>query len=383
MIFSRALYRELASAAGATFTVLFTVCITWTLIAILGRAAGGRVASSDVVALIAFQSLNYLPTVLTLTSFISVLVVVTRTYRDSEMVVWFASGQSLLAWIRPVLVFGIPMVLLVAMLSLFVTPWAKMKSTEFVQRFEKREDLKRVAPGQFRESSSSDRVFFVEGSANGSTVVQNVFVNTMQGAGNSIVVAKEGVIEPDGKGGQFLVLKNGRRYQGVPGQADYQSMEFERYSMRVATKVPVLGTDVPLDAQPTAALLALDNQYTRSELLSRISSPIVCLVLVLLAIPLGFVNPRAGSSANLILALLIFFTYNNLVKMVEASVKKDKLDFALAWWPLHLVVAVIVVALFAWRLNVNHRYHPLVWLNAWKRRRLLRKSPELAGGAAR
>jgi lipopolysaccharide export system permease protein len=383
MIFSRALYRELASAAGATFTVLFTVCITWTLIAILGRAAGGRVASSDVVALIAFQSLNYLPTVLTLTSFISVLVVVTRTYRDSEMVVWFASGQSLLAWIRPVLVFGIPMVLLVAMLSLFVTPWAKMKSTEFVQRFEKREDLKRVAPGQFRESSSSDRVFFVEGSANGSTVVQNVFVNTMQGAGNSIVVAKEGVIEPDGKGGQFLVLKNGRRYQGVPGQADYQSMEFERYSMRVTTKVPVLGTDVPLDAQPTAALLALDNQYTRSELLSRISSPIVCLVLVLLAIPLGFVNPRAGSSANLILALLIFFTYNNLVKMVEASVKKDKLDFALAWWPLHLVVAVIVVALFAWRLNVNHRYHPLVWLNAWKRRRLLRKSPELAGGAAR
>lgn len=383
MIFSRALYRELASAAGATFTVLFTVCITWTLIAILGRAAGGRVASSDVVALIAFQSLNYLPTVLTLTSFISVLVVVTRTYRDSEMVVWFASGQSLLAWIRPVLVFGIPMVLLVATLSLFVTPWAKMKSTEFVQRFEKREDLKRVAPGQFRESSSSDRVFFVEGSANGSTVVQNVFVNTMQGAGNSIVVAKEGVIEPDGKGGQFLVLKNGRRYQGVPGQADYQSMEFERYSMRVATKVPVLGTDVPLDAQPTAALLALDNQYTRSELLSRISSPIVCLVLVLLAIPLGFVNPRAGSSANLILALLIFFTYNNLVKMVEASVKKDKLDFALAWWPLHLVVAVIVVALFAWRLNVNHRYHPLVWLNAWKRRRLLRKSPELAGGATR
>ena len=383
MIFSRALYRELASAAGATFTVLFSVCITWTLIAILGRAAGGRVASGDVVALIAFQSLNYLPTVLTLTSFISVLVVLTRTYRDSEMVVWFASGQSLLRWIRPVLVFGIPMVLLVAVLSLFVTPWAKMKSTEFVQRFEKREDLKRVAPGQFRESSSADRVFFVEGSANGSTVVQNVFVNSLQGASNSVVVAKEGVIESDGKGGQFLVLKNGRRYQGVPGQADYQSMEFERYSMRVATKVPVLGTDVPLDAQSTAMLLAVDNQYTRSELLSRISSPIVCLVLVLLAIPLGFVNPRAGSSANLILALLIFFTYNNLVKMAEASVKQDKIAFAMAWWPLHLAAALIVLGLFAWRLNVNHRYHPLVIINAWKRRRLLRKSPELASVESR
>ncbi|QNA88468.1 LPS export ABC transporter permease LptF [Massilia sp. Dwa41.01b] len=375
MIFQRALHRELASAAGATFTVLFTVCVTWTLIAILGRAAGGRVASSDVVALIAFQSLNYLPTVLILTSFISVLVAITRSYRDSEMVVWFASGQSLLAWIRPVLVFGLPLVLLVSALSLVVAPWAKMKSAEFIQRFEKREDLKRVAPGQFRESSSSDRVFFVEGSTNGSTVVKNVFVSTA-GANNSnsIVVAREGVVESDGKGGQYLVLKNGRRYQGVPGQADFQSMEFERYSMRVATKVPVLGADVPLDALSMPALLAVKNQYTRSELLSRISAPIVCLLLVLLAIPLGFVNPRAGSSANLILALLIFFTYNNLVKMVEASVKQGKIDFAVAWWPLHLFVALIVLALFAWRLNVNHHYHPLVLFSAWKRRRLLGKT---------
>lgn len=379
MIFHRALHRELASAAGATFTVLFTVTVTWTLIAILGRAAGGRVASGDVVALIAFQSLNYLPTVLILTSFISVLVAVTRSYRDSEMVVWFASGQSLLAWIRPVLTFGLPLVLLVGTVSLVVAPWAKMKSSEFIQRFEKREDLKRVAPGQFRESSSADRVFFVEGSTNGATVVQNVFVNTDQGKdGKSIVVAREGVIEADGKGGQYLVLKNGRRYEGVPGQADFQSMEFERYSMRVATTVPVLGADVPLDAQSTPTLLAVKNQYTRSELLSRISQPIVCLLLILLAIPLGFVNPRAGSSANLILALLIFFTYNNLVKMVENSVKRQRLEFAMAWWPLHLVVALIILALFAWRLNVNHHYHPLVLLNGWKRRRLLRKTAHAA-----
>jgi len=116
MIFRRALHRELASAAGATFTVLFTIFVTWTLIAILGQAAGGKVASSDVLALIAFTVLNYLPTVLILTSFISVLVAVTRSYRDSEMVVWFASGQSLVRWIRPVMTFGLPLVALVAVL---------------------------------------------------------------------------------------------------------------------------------------------------------------------------------------------------------------------------------------------------------------------------
>ena len=359
----------MASSAGATFTVLFTVLVTWTLISVLGKAAGGKVASSDVLALIAFAVLNYLPTILILTTFISVLAAVTRSYRDSEMVVWFASGMSLARWIRPVLTFGLPMVALVAALSMIVTPWAKLKSAEFVERFQKREDLKRVAPGQFRESSSSDRVFFVERSAEGATVVQNVFVNSVEGNGHAIVVAKEGVIESDGKGGQYLVLSNGRRYQGVPGEADFQSMEFERYSMRVATQVPVLGADVPVSAMTTPQLLAAPNRFTLSELLGRISQPIVCLILMLLAIPLGFVNPRAGSSANLILALLIFFTYNNLVKLIEASVKKGRLEFAAAWWPLHLTAALAVLALFAWRLNVNHRYHPLVLITAWKRRR--------------
>jgi lipopolysaccharide export system permease protein len=381
MIFRRALQRELASSAGATFTVLFTVLVTWTLIRVLGSAAGGKVASGDVLALIGFAILSYLPTILTLTTFIAVLAAVTRSYRDSEMVVWFASGMSLRRWIRPVLSFGLPIMALVAVLALVVTPWAAMKRTEFVERFQKREDLKRVAPGQFRESSSSDRVFFVERSTAGATVVQNVFVSSNDGTRNSVVVAKEGVIETDPKGGQYLVLTNGRRYQGTPGQADYQSMEFERYSMRVATKVPVLGADTPINALPTSSLLQVENQYTRAELLSRISAPIVCLVLMLLAIPLGFVNPRAGSSANMILALLIFFTYNNLTKLLEKSVQRGKLEFAMAWWPLHLAAALAVLGLFAWRLNVNHRWHPLVLINAWKRRRIV-QPPATAAAAA-
>lgn len=364
----------MANAAGATFTVLFSIFVTWNLIAILGKAAGGQVASSDVLALIAFAVLNYLPTVIILTSFISVLVAITRSYRDSEMVVWFASGQSLARWIRPVLTFGLPLVLIVGVLSFVATPWASMKRDEYTERFQKREDLKRVAPGQFRESASANRVFFVEGSAGGSGVVKNVFVNSFENGSNAIVVAKEGVVESDPKGGQFLVLKNGRRYQGKPGSPDFQSMEFERYSMRVATKSPVIGNDIKVEQLPTLALLANRSHFAMAELLYRISAPIMVVVLMLLAIPLGFVNPRAGSSANLIFALLIFFTYSNMSKVVEASVKQGKLSFGMAWWPLHLLALLAALGLFAWRLNVNHRYHPLVLVSAFKRRRYLRKA---------
>jgi lipopolysaccharide export system permease protein len=114
-------------------------------------------------------------------------------------------------------------------------------------------------------------------------------------------------------------------------------------------------------------LLQTPTNQARAELLWRISLPITCLVLMLLAIPLGFVNPRAGSSTNLIIALLIFFTYNNAVKVFEASVKQGKFAFGMAWWPLHLTAVLAVLVLFAWRLNVNHRYHPRALWAAMKR----------------
>lgn len=359
----------MANTAGASFTVLFSICVTWTLIAVLGKAAGGKVASSDVIALIVFATLNYLPTILILTSFISVLMVVTRTYRDSEMVVWFASGLSLTKWILPVLTFGLPIVVLTGMLSFVATPWAKQKSSEYVERFEKREDLQKVSPGQFKESASANRIFFVEGVAGKTAVVQNVFVNTVDEKGTAVIVAREGVINTGPKGEKYLVLKNGRRYQGTPGQADFQTMEFESYSMRVTSQNQELDADRDTDSTPTMQLLDDTSNAARAELLWRAASPLTCLVLILLAIPLGFVNPRAGSSANLIIALLIFFSYNNFVKLIEASVRQGKAAFAVSWWPLHLVALLLVFALFAWRLNLNHRYHPLALLAALKRAR--------------
>src|SRR5471032_2196159 len=245
---------------------------------------------------------------------------------------------------------------------------ARHKSSDYIERFEKREDLQKVSPGQFKESASSNRIFFVEGAAVKNSAVQNVFVNTVDERGTAIVVAKEGVVNNAANGERFLVLKNGRRYQGTPGLADFQTMEFESYTMRVASQAQELGADLNVDALSTSALFADPNNFTRAEILWRIASPLTCLVLVLLAIPLGFVNPRAGSSANLIIALLIFFTYINLVKLLEASVKQGRLPFSVSWWPLHLLVALIVMGLFVWRLNVNHRYHPMVWLAARKRK---------------
>jgi lipopolysaccharide export system permease protein len=99
MLFQQALRRDLFNLAGAVFATLFTVMVTTTSIRLLGGAAANRLASADVLPLIAFASVNYIPVLMVLTLYITVLLALTRAYRDSEMVVWFASGLSLRAWI--------------------------------------------------------------------------------------------------------------------------------------------------------------------------------------------------------------------------------------------------------------------------------------------
>lgn len=374
MIFERALQRELISTAGAVFTTLFTITITVMLIRILGQAAGGKVASQDVAALIGFAALNYLPIILILTGFVSVLLAVTRSYQDSEMVVWFASGLSLAKWIKPVLSFGLPLVVLTGLLSFMLTPWANQQSDDFRQRFAQREDVAKVSPGRFQESSSADRVFFVEGVSGDATNVKNVFVNTSQHGHTSVVVAKEGTIELDGRGDKFLVLKDGRRYDGSPSQPDFRLMEFQRYGVLISRQPQGATGDTSTRSLSTRALLQNRNSFNMGELLWRTALPFMCLLLMLLAIPLSFVNPRGGRSANLMIALFLFVVYSNMTSIFQAAVVQQKLSLAVAWWPLHLLGLIMIAMLFLWRLKINSRYHPLVVWGSIKRARLARRA---------
>ncbi len=362
MIFQRAIRRELRNTVGAVFTTLFTIVITVMLIRILGDAAGGRVASGDVVALLGFAALIYLPVILSLTAFVSVLLVVARCYQDSEMIVWFASGLSLMRWIRPVMAIGIPIVLLTASLSLWLTPWASRLSAEYKETFKNREDISRISPGKFQESASGDRIFFVEGLSSDTRNVENVFVSQSRDKNNSVVVAQVGSINVDARGDKLLELRNGHRYDGTPGTPDFQTMDFGRYVIVISGSNREIEDNKSSRVLPTAALIAAPVPSNMAELLWRISLPIMCLLQMLLAIPLGFVNPRRGRTLNLMIALVLAISYLNSLGIVQAAVGQGRLSFGAAWWPLHLAAFLIITLLFFWRNNTNSRWHPMALL---------------------
>jgi lipopolysaccharide export system permease protein len=382
MIFKRALQRELASTASAVFTILFTIAITVRPIKILGMAASGKVDSNDVFTLIGFAALNLLPIIIVLTGFISVLMVVTRSYQDSEMVVWFASGVSLANWIWPVIRFAAPLFVLTTIMSFFVTPWANEHSVEYTDRFEQRSDIARVSPGKFQESASRERVFFVEGVAGDLSHVKNIFVNTLQNNRHSVVIAKEGEITTDKFGDKFLIMHQGRRYDGAPNETDFQMMQFDRYGVLVDADTKELITEKKAEALTMMELWEDQNPINMGELLWRISLPIMGVLLMLLAVPLGFVNPRSGRSANFLLALFLCVFYYNMVLVSQAWVKQSKYHLNMSWWPVHLGCVLLIAVLFAWRLNVNSRFHPLQLWAMLFRKRAKPCAPKIVKGSA-
>jgi lipopolysaccharide export system permease protein len=128
VIFQRSLIREFSLIAFAVVTVLLAILLTRLLILLLGKAAVGEVIPEAVFGLIAFGILTYLPVLLGIAVFVAVLLALTRSYRDSEMTVWFTSGLSIAAWVTPVLQFAVPVALVCALLSLVISPWSQAQS---------------------------------------------------------------------------------------------------------------------------------------------------------------------------------------------------------------------------------------------------------------
>lgn len=359
MIFQRAALREFAHAFVAVFVALFAIMMTSQLIRLLGQAAGGKIVPESVIALMGFGALNYLPTLLSLTLFVAVLLSLSRAYRDSEMAIWFSAGLPLTAWIRPVMRFALPLTAAIAVLSLFLSPWAQNKSAEYRNRMDQRDDISRVSPGNFKESSQADRVFFVEAVTSDESRVKNVFISSMQQGRLGVMAAAQGHTEVGANGDRFLVLGHGRRYESTPGTAAYRIMEFERYAVRTETGES-RGVERSPRHLPVWELVTQPSPANQGELLWRLGVPLSALTLALLAIPLSFVNPRAGRTNNLLFALLTFMVYSNLISISQAWVSQGKLPFWVGIWAVHAVMFVTLLLLFHRRIAV------FSWTRRWR-----------------
>ena len=346
MIYKRFYQRELATLTIGIFVVLLAVISTTLMVRLLGMAATGKIATEAVIITLAFSTLKYLPILLSLSLYIAVLLALSRSFRDHEMEVWMSSGLSIAEWVRPTLTFAAPMIIVIATLSLGLSPWAVRQGNEYKQKLMAQEESSAISPGLFKEAKSSDRVFFVENFSGEQGSATNIFVQTEKNQKLGIISAHQGQLITDAAGNRHLQMSGGRRYEGVPGQKEYRIVEFDKYTLLIQPKDPGK-EDTPTSGKTTPELLKHPTPDNMAELSFRLAAPIGAALMTLLAIPLSFSRPRAGRSINMLMALLAYMIYSNFISVGNAWMAQGKLPSSIGLWPIHGALLATVVLLLA------------------------------------
>jgi lipopolysaccharide export system permease protein len=348
MLFDSSVRRELWRSFIGTLVVLLTVVLTMVLIRVLSQATKGAFAPADVGLILSYTVIGQLPILLALALFITVVSVLSRLWRDSEMVVWQASGARQFNFVPPLLRMAWPVLAIVALSTLVARPWAQTQTQVLRERYEKRSDMARVAPGQFQTSADGKRVFFIDSHSDGQQTGRNVFMVITDKTRESVVTASEGLLAVE-RGQRYLVLNQGERVQTDLDTGDKTLSRFESARLLLG-EAPEADKGTPdVRSLSTPELLRVKRPEAKGELAWRLGLLWATFNMVLAGLSLAAGNARRNSNLNLVYALLMFVVYFNLLSLSQAWVNKGKMSWPVALWLLHGAVTLGALGVIWWR----------------------------------
>ncbi len=352
---------QILQVFGATVLVLLLAIFAFGFVRLLGRVAAGAIPADVVLPLAGLELLRVLGLLMPPAFFLAVLYVLGRMYRDSEMSALGACGVGTPRIYRAVLAGALPVTMASAVLVVFLLPRANQWIDVLRNSRSDVTELAGISAGQFNEYSRGDLVLYVESLSEDRSRLHNVFVQHRQRDRLGIVRADEGYHYIDGPtGDRFVVFRDGRRYEGRAGTAEFSISDFEEYGVRVRHS-EIEERTPPRKARPTAALWASPVVRDQAEVQYRLVYPLSVIAFALLSVPLSRSMPRQGVAGRLVLAILVYFVFMNLQRAASSWMENGATPAWLGIWWVPVLMAVLAGVLL---LTDSLRFV------AWRRRLL-------------
>ena len=354
-ILDRYIFREIAQTWLAVTMVLLFILLTNQFARVLGDVAKDKLPKDAIFNIIGLTALQYLTILVPIGLFLSVMLALGRLYRDSEMPAMMACRVGALGIYRPLSWILIPLVASVAWLALDVAPRALTEIERIGMEARRQADLASIEPGRFTSDKTAGAVVYAE-KVVAPGVVENVFMQRRaESGGVEVVIAERGEQrESDDPDTRFLVLHDGRRYEGVPGTSSFRVMEFAEHG--IPYRLPgVEDPDLEPEAMGTIRLLASSEPMHIAEFHWRMGIPLATLILALIAVPLSRSQPRQGRYGRLAIGLLIFFIYFNLLSAGKAWLEQSTVPGSVGLWWVHAVMLSFALALLGMQNGIHRR----------------------------
>lgn len=357
MIIFRYLAREVFVTLIALTSILVLIFLSNQLIQYLNRAASGTIPGVIIMKLMMLELPTLLCLLVPLGFYVAMLVAYGRLYAESELTVLRACGYGSGQLMRHSFIMATVVAVIVAGVMIWGSPYiyiarAKLLRTTGIQTL-----VQTIMPGRFHAINDGQEIFYVQSMSRNHSKAEHVFLAKQTNENDKIrwdvLWADKAFAETDVKTGEdYVILQNGKEYQGTPGHADYQIAEFEEYKARLPHPIVKINND--LRTQSTASLWPLNNvdRSKAAELQWRLSVPLMVLTLTLVAVPLSRINPRSGKYAKLLPAIIIYILYANLMFIGRDAIVSGSIPQWLGLWWVHLLVAALGGFLI-WRNQVK------------------------------
>lgn len=346
MIIYRYLIKEVMQNLLAVLTVLLLIFMGRYFALYLADASVGEITGDIVFEMLLLRTVTSLSIMLPFGLFVAVLLAFGRLYKDSEMTALTACGVSPGRVLVAVGAVALICSVLVAGLSFWGTPWAHEKSLQVREQAQTGTAFESVAAGQFNKIGNAGQVFYVEGLSEDHTRLRNVFVQAKTADGQlDIFSARSGYQSIDRKtGAHYLVLVDGYRYQGLPGDVEFKIHQYEKNGVRLDVQevAPLRRTHWSI---PTSELWASTRAVDTAELQWRFAMPLATVLLAVLAVLLSRTSPRQGRFAKLFIAILIFVTYYNTLGVAVSWVQREVIPPNVGLWWVHLILMILIAVL--------------------------------------
>ena len=360
-IIQRYILREITQTWAVVTVVLLLILLAARFARYIGEAAAGELPPEAVFQLIGLTAVQYLTILVPVALFLAIILALGRLNADNEMSAMEACGAGLRDYIQPVLLLAFPVALVLAWLAFDLSPQAARYAAQVQAEAEQAATFGMIEAGRFRGFDRGRGVFYAREVRDGE--LRDVFVRARGEADDEdteiVITAKRAELVREETGARVLLLHDGYRYHGEPGEAAYQEIQFERHGMRY--QPPPVELAHRRHTRPTLELWESQWVQDHAELHWRMAMPVSVLLLALLAIPLSRAAPRQGRSWGVLLGILVYLVYSNLLGVGQAWIERERMPLELGLWWVHALLGVVVILALA-------RHYGLGWVLGYGRR---------------
>ena len=310
----------------------------------------------ELMPLVGFNMLRDIPIILTLSLFLSIIITISQLYKNSEAVVMNSIGlgdRDFINLIKPIVFVSF---IIVFYLTIFAVPWAKQQKRIAEDVTVNASEFSFITEGKFESFKNGEIVFYASESNITDTVgeqnMEEIFIYALDKGKPVIVLASEANKYTNAETESiYLRLKNGIRYEGLPGNENINILNFEKYDLEIVSGdiQKSISNFSEIEEKNSIDLLREGGVKANAEIQWRISQPISVLILSIFGIFLGKSSPRTGKGINLIIGIVVFMLYNNALLVAKSSIESSQLSPIIGMWGIHLSLLLILIIFYQFR----------------------------------